>query len=214
MATKLRWRGLITGWVGNMASEKTNRFIARLKEPRKKRAGMMVFHPIESCRGDDQTVITSRTGASYRGAIPYERPEDILRFIREAKGAGKEVRHVFFDEVHFEDQTPRRSQAFQQVIRILSDQGINIYWSGLPRDFRGEPFMLVAWLMAVTDTLYPLDVECEKCGRRPASLPQRLRNGQPVSDNDPRFITDSDANVAAGDTYEPRCSQCHQLADE
>lgn len=88
-------------------------------------------------------------------------------------------------------------------------RGKTILVSGLDTDFRGEVFPASAALLALPET----DVQrsravCAVCRRYNATRTQRLRNGEPVSKNDPQVLIEgSQENV----TYEARCLEHHQV---
>ena len=205
------WQGLMTGWVGNMGSNKTTELIAKALDSRKHRAGLMAFQHVKAIRDQyPPDEIRARNGLVLKGVIAYGQPDEILRHLAE-----REVQNVFLDEVQFNDQTPEMHEAFKRVVRSLMEQKKSVYWAGLPRDFLGETFEVVGWLIGATptNTMHILQAECDVCGRIPADLPQRLRDGQPVSRLDPRFIVDSKSSQAQGVTYEARCSLCHQIVE-
>lgn len=203
------WQGLITGWAGNMGSDKTTRLIAKALDSRKHRSGIAAYQPLKAVRDQDRPdEIRARNGLILPGVVAYCQPSEILTDLDRRR-----VKNIFLDEVQFNDQTPELRTDFQRVIRTLAAAEYSIFWAGLPRDFLGETFETVGWLMGITDQLQALQAECDNCGRIPAPFPQRLRNGQPVSQSDPRFITDSDENQAQGVTYEARCVLCYKIAE-
>ena len=51
---------------------------------------------------------------------------------------------------------------------------------------------------------YKLTTTCQQCGRRNATLTQRLVDGRPPNFEDPELVPPSDKVV-----YEPRCEDCH-----
>lgn len=86
-------------------------------------------------------------------------------------------------------------------------QGKTILISGLDADFRGIAFPFSAALLALPET----DVQrshavCAVCRRYNATRTQRLRNGEPVSADEPQVLIEgSQENV----TYEARCLEHH-----
>lgn len=98
------------------------------------------------------------------------------------------------------------------VLRRVMQAGVSVYLSGLDRDFRGEYFplrQLGQQLLSMEDVIgfchkkMAREARCESCGQ-PATLTQRLINGQPAPYDSP--------TVLIGDEeYQPRCKAHHQV---
>jgi len=98
------------------------------------------------------------------------------------------------------------------IVSILKEElrrGKTILLSGLDTDFRGIPFSTSAALMALPETvIHRSRAVCGVCRRYNASRTQRLRDGQPVTADDPLVLIEgSQGNV----TYEARCLQHHYI---
>lgn len=204
-----RRRGKIRGFAGNMGSGKTSRLIGVAYEPSKQASGVIFLQPPEANRADTKTRVESRIHARYEGAIPVTTPADIAREVRASK-----ARNIFLEEIQFFGKDEAMINEFQKLMLELRDEGYNIYWSGLPLDFRGDPFEVVAFMMALSGVLEMLQVECAHCQAVPAPLPQRLEFNQPVPHGHPRFLADTSEHNNAGITYEPRCEGCHIVLDD
>jgi thymidine kinase len=100
------------------------------------------------------------------------------------------------------------SEQFKDLIRTLLRMGVHIYWTGLPLDYRGEPFELVAWMMAMSDEYSLFPGKCKVCNKTPAHYSQRLMFGHPAPSSTPRFVPDTPRYRRLGFTYEQRCEHC------
>ena len=72
-------------------------------------------------------------------------------------------------------------------------------------DFKGEPFPIVANLLARAEKVDKLTAICVVCGE-PATRSQRLINGIPASKDDEII------SIGGKESYEPRCRKCHKVA--
>ena len=120
----------------------------------------------------------------YINAIAIKNP---IKLITDKAIRRNEV--ILIDEVQFFDQTIVR------VILYLLKKGYVIYCSGLDMDFKGEPFNIVAQLMAMADEVNKFRAVCEKCGED-ANFSYRK--------------TKSNSLIALGgkDEYMPLCRKC------
>ena len=111
------------------------------------------------------------------------------------------ARVIGIDEVQFIDDG-----IVEVVLRLVRD-GARVIAAGLDRDFRGEPFGPMPELLARADFVEKLHAICQIC-TGPATMTQRLVNGDPARSSDPVIV------VGAREQYEARCRGCHRLADE
>ena len=123
-------------------------------------------------------------------------PRDI-----EVHPATSGARVIGIDEVQFIDV------AIVDVIHRLVRAGSRVIAAGLDRDFRGEPFGPMPELLARADFVEKLHAICQIC-TGPATMTQRLVNGEPARSSDPVIV------VGASEQYQARCRGCHRLADE
>jgi thymidine kinase len=193
--------GFIEGKGGNMASGKSGWIIGIAHDPTNHQQGLIFIHPVQASR-TATTIVRSRTYATYRNAVAVRSPREILRLVT------ADIRHVCIEEVHFFGRTTAMEEQFKHVILTMWRQGKHIYWTGLPLDFKGEPFEIVAWMMAMSDKYELLPGKCKRCGREPAHYSQRLMFGHPAPRNTPRFVPDTERYQRMGFTYEQRCGQC------
>jgi len=199
-------RGSIIGAAGNMTSGKTSWLVGTACKPSKQRAGVAFIQPTNACRTKPD-LVQSRTFATFTGAVGARRPKDFLRLVGRAE-------FVFLEEIEFYEEKSAMAAEFEAVIEHLVLSGRTIYWSGLPVDFRGDPFMVVARMMALSERLVLLEAECAKCAHEPAHFAQRLIFGHPAPRNHPRFVPDTPAYRRQGITYEPRCVDCYEPPGE
>ena len=90
------------------------------------------------------------------------------------------------------------------VANWLADRGLRVICGGLDCDFRGEPFKVMAELLARAESVTKLTAICNVCGQ-PATRTQRIIDGQPAYEDDPIVL------VGANEAYEPRCRSCHMV---
>ncbi|MCM3639674.1 thymidine kinase [Priestia aryabhattai] len=97
---------------------------------------------------------------------------------------------LLFDEIQFFDLD------IVTDIKFFLELGKAIYVSGLDMDYKGEPFNVTAYLMAIADKVNKLQAVCSECG-------------------DDSYITaktsGTDARVELGskDIYKPLCRTCN-----
>lgn len=202
-----RRRGKARGTAGNMTCGKTGRQVSLALMPSIQAEGVLFVQPTEADRSGDNR-IQSRTMATYEGVIAVSSLADLAAEIRKS-----EARNVFLEEIQFFGKNEADEEAFHKLVQETLRDGRNIFWSGLPLDFRGEPFTIVGMMMAMSGVLEVLPAECAVCGQVPAPMPQRLEFGQPVPYDHPRFLADTPDFNGRGITYEPRCEDCHIVLD-
>lgn len=108
----------------------------------------------------------------------------------------EDIEAVLIDEVQFFDE------AVLEVCRTLANQGLRVICAGLDCDFRGNPFPIVANLLAMAEQITKLTAICVCCGNE-ATMTQRIINGLPARYQDPTIL------VGEKESYEPRCRKCH-----
>lgn len=184
------WIEVITGPMFAGKSEELIRRLRRLDYAKKK---YLVFKPQIDNRYS-QTDVVSHIKNKVK-AIPIKDVNDILHY------DVSKVNAVAIDEVQFFSIDAVR------VADTLANQGIRVICAGLDMDFRGEPFPVVANLMAKAEDITKLTAICVKCGA-PATMTQRIVNGIPASYDEPIVV------VGAAESYEPRCRHCHEVGSK
>lgn len=180
--------GRIEAIVGPMYSGKTEELIRRVRRARIAGLEVQVFKPAIDDRYSVQQV-SSHAGGRI-DAILVTRAVEVLR----TSAGAADV--VAIDEAQFFDE------AIVRVCDILAGNGVRVIVAGLDTDFRGEPFIQVAKVMAIADHVTKLDAVCEVCGA-PATRSQRIINGVPANFDDPIVL------VGAKESYQARCRRCH-----
>ena len=184
------WIEVITGPMFAGKSEELIRRLRRLDYAKKK---YLVFKPQIDNRYS-QTDVVSHIKNKVK-AIPIKDVNEILHY------DVSKVNAVAIDEVQFFSIDAVR------VADTLANQGIRVICAGLDMDFRGEPFPVVANLMAKAEDITKLTAICVKCGA-PATMTQRIVNGIPASYDEPVVV------VGAEESYEPRCRHCHEVGSK
>ncbi len=166
-------------------SEELLRRINRLVYAKKK---FLVFKPSIDNRYSE-TEVVSHNQHKYK-AIALMDPKKILDYYENDLDA------ICIDEVQFFDE------AIIDVIDFYANHGVRVIVAGLDMDFKGDPFMITAKLLAKAEYVTKLTAICTVCGKS-ATRTQRLINGEPASINDPVVL------VGASESYEARCRHHH-----
>jgi len=169
---------------GCMSCGKTSELIRLLEREAYAKRELQVFKSSKDTRSG-KLQIRSRNGRTFV-AEEVEAAHRILEALRPNTVA------IGIDEIHFFDTD------LLWTVEKLVNRGLRVYASGLDTDFRGEPFNVVAYLMAVADSAVKLKAVCVRCGAD-ATRSQRL-----VSSQD-RFL------VGGDEEYEARCRDCHEV---
>lgn len=166
-------------------SEELLRRINRLVYAKKK---FLVFKPSIDNRYSE-TEVVSHNQHKYK-AIALMDPKKILDYYENDLDA------ICIDEIQFFDE------AIINVIDFYANHGVRVIVAGLDMDFKGDPFMITAKLLAKAEYVTKLTAICTVCGKS-ATRTQRLINGEPASINDPVVL------VGASESYEARCRHHH-----
>ena len=166
-------------------SEELLRRINRLVYAKKK---FLVFKPSIDNRYSE-TEVVSHNQHKYK-AIALMDPKKILDYYENDLDA------ICIDEIQFFDEV------IIDVIDFYANHGVRVIVAGLDMDFKGDPFMITAKLLAKAEYVTKLTAICTVCGKS-ATRTQRLINGEPASINDPVVL------VGASESYEARCRHHH-----
>ncbi|MDH5646468.1 MAG: thymidine kinase [Candidatus Heimdallarchaeota archaeon] len=185
--------------VGTMFSGKSKELIERGIRA-KKYGGIQAYFFKPSVDTRDKEV-ASRSGISI-SAIIVKKADEILRYIP----LNEDPAIILIDEAQFFDDT------ILYTVQYLKFKGYNVVVAGLDKDFRGQPFGVMAQLMALSDVairkIYPV------CGIdgcvEDGSMPQRLRNKEPDSALNPTVIIEGSRDEIE---YLPVCRFHHQVPD-
>lgn len=180
------------GWIevvcGPMFAGKTEELIRRVKRMDFAKKKYIIFKPVI----DDRYSISEVVSHSQRKvqAINISNSKEMAAYITE------DIEAVLIDEVQFFDE------AVLEVCRTLANQGLRVICAGLDCDFRGNPFPIVANLLAMAEQITKLTAICVCCGNE-ATMTQRIINGLPARYQDPTIL------VGEKESYEPGCRKCH-----
>ncbi len=192
-----KFKGRLEVICGSMFSGKTEELLRRLKRAEfAKQNVLTIKHSIDKRKKmTDASNIYSHVGRERTAFVVSGSPEGLDKIL---EFADKDVDVVGIDELHF------FSEKIVEVIIKLIDNGKRVITAGLELNFRGEPFPLVATLMAVADEVVKFKAICVVCGKE-AHYTQRIINGQPAKYSDPIIL------VGAEECYEARCRDCFKI---
>lgn len=187
---------LSNGWVevitGPMFAGKSEELIRRVKRLDYAHKKYCAFKP----RIDDRYSSHEIVSHSLRKTPSFviEKAKEIEQYLPE------DVDCIIIDEVQFLDDE------IVNVCENLASRGIRVIVAGLDMDFRGEPFPIMAKLLAVAEYVTKLTAICVCCGSL-ATRTQRLINGVPASRRSPTVL------IGATECYEARCRRCHEVKE-
>lgn len=184
------------GWIevitGCMFAGKTEELIKRIKVLEYAKKKVVAFKPMIDNRYSDSK-IASHAGTLCSCQLLNEDLTPIRNLI-----ADETIDAVVIEEIQFLDPS------IVEICEQLANHKKRVIVAGLDTDFRGEPFPIVAKLMAKAEFVSKLSAVCCQCGA-PATRTQRLINGKPARYDDPIIL------VGASECYEARCRKCHQV---
>jgi len=186
-------KGCIEVICGPMFSGKTEALINRVKFAITQGKKVQVFKPIIDDRYNP-LLVNSHNGLSI-DAISIKNGKEILELL------DKDVEIIAIDEIQFFDKE------ILDVLKIVAKSGVRIIANGLDLDFRGEPFGIMPYVLALAEYIDKLTSVCQIC-QKPATMTQRLVNDKPAKYNEPTIL------IGASDSYEPRCRNCHEIIRE
>lgn len=184
-------KGKIKVIVRPMFAGKTEELIRRVKRAEIAEQNVLVFkHNIDN-RYSDKGDIISHNGEKYE-CILIDNSEKVTDYIKNSD----KIDIIAIDETQFFDKR------LPTIVNKLADKGIKVICSGLDMDFKKEPFLNMAILLALADKVTKLKAVCFKC-KEDANYTQRLVNGNPAKYFDPIIV------VGGKESYEARCRNCH-----
>lgn len=192
---------MLTVITGPMFSGKSIELIRQVN--RHKIAGKRVL----AFRFADDNRYSQTDAASHDGLSMWAIPASTAADIASRVSAEHEV--LAIDEIQFFDDPT------VDLIKDYIRQGKEVLVTGLNLDFRAQPFQLrggsrtMADLLVHADSIYSLHAICTYknghiCGA-PATRTQRLRDGQPVAEDDPIV------QIGSSESYEARCLKHHSV---
>lgn len=194
-----RTREPIIGYVGPMFAKKTLLMLHEVSAAEAVGRYALIFKPsIDDRYG--KNIVRSRAGGRHKAIpIPYDHPEKIYELLSHRR---LPLDIVAFDEIQF------FSPKIVKVVKDLSQSGVEVIFSGLNRNYRGDAFPTMEKILPLATNLYVVEAKCMYCldGHRlcgaDATMTQRLVNGQPDSYKSPTVIIEKPGTAV---TYEARC---------
>lgn len=185
--------GMIEVITGCMFAGKTEELIKRMKVLEYAKKKFVAFKPNIDNRYSESKIASHAGNFCECICIDINDLEPIKKLIND-----KSIDAVIIEEVQF------LNPEIVDVCEALANSKKRVIVAGLDTDFKGEPFPIMASLMAKAEFVSKLAAVCCKCGA-PATRTQRLINGFPASINDPIIL------VGASECYEARCRFCHEI---
>ncbi len=183
-------KGFIEVVCGPMFAGKTEELIRRIKRLEYAKQNVLVFKPAVDVRYEKDEIVSHNLAK--KPSIVVSSSKEILAYVQDATDA------VVIDEAQFFDHD------IVHIAEHLADRGIRVIVGGLDRDFRGEPFGPMPYLLALAEFVTKLSAICVKSGL-PATRTQRIINGKPANYSDPLVL------IGATESYEPRSRHCHEV---
>ncbi len=183
-------KGKLTFYYGPMFSGKTLTLINKILEL--ENTNILVFKPKSDIRTKE---IYSRANKSYK-AIEIEKSEDILKYIN------SEIENIFIDEIQFFDKN------LINIIEKVLNLNINIFCSGLDRDYKSEFFYNSKKILELTKNSLQHKGICYSC-KKPSTRTIRKINGEITIKDSPEILVEvfNNDNVE----YFPVCKDCHPI---
>ncbi|MDR2827976.1 MAG: thymidine kinase [Acholeplasmatales bacterium] len=176
---------------GPMFAGKTEELIRRIRRLVYAKKSFLVFKPAIDDRYSKKSELVSHNKTTC-DSILINNSLDILNYISPTLDA------VIIDEAQFFDNN------IVKIADKLADSGIRVIIGGLDRDFKGEPFGPMPFLLAIAESVTKLTAICVKSGEA-ATRTQRIINNKPANYNDPIIL------VGAQESYEPRSRAEHEV---
>ncbi len=193
MARNSHIAGFIRVICGPMYAGKSDELIRRLARAKYAKVPYLTFKPSTDSRTINE--VSSRNSTLTIPAITINQSLEILDYIQTTKPTPK---IIAIDEAQFFD-----SQLIP-VASFLAKHGFELIIAGLDKDFKGEPFRIVADLCALADEVTKLSSICTKCSKE-AVYSQRLINNQPADYNSPIVL------IGDHESYCARCRDCFEI---
>jgi thymidine kinase len=185
------------GWIevicGCMFAGKTEELIKRIKVLQYAKKNVIAIKPTIDNRYSDDMIASHAGNLMKCICVDIHDLETIRKLVDD-----KKVDVVVIEEVQFFDE------GIVEICEQLAKAKKRVIVAGLDTDFRGEPFPIMASLLAKAEFITKLSAVCVNCGA-PATKTQRLINGKPAKYTDPVVL------VGASECYEARCRTCHKV---
>ena len=189
--------GKLTTITGPMFSGKTTELLRLFSREEIGKRKSFLFKPSIDNRYSESKVV-NHDGRAISANIVKSSEEiyqTIIDYLESSENKEKPLINVFIDEVQFFESD------ILEVIKKLTDQGINVFTCGLNQTYLGDPFPFkdgknhIGFLMAISDYVVHLDAVCNNCGE---AATKTYRKGE-----------QTDTVIIGGtDLYQARCTKC------
>jgi len=202
-------RESITGFTGPMFAKKTLLMLHEISAAEATGRRVILFKPdIDDRYG--KNIVRSRAGGKHIATpIDINHPEIIYDILDRRR---LPVDIIAFDEIQF------FKPSVVKVVRDISQSGIQVVYSALNRNYRGDTFSTtIEKILPITTNLtvaeakcmFPLNGNRWTCGAD-AQMTQRLINGEPDSYHSPTVIIEKPDTAV---TYQARCLEHWKVPD-
>jgi thymidine kinase len=123
-------------------------------------------------------------------AVGATTSDDVLKIFQDHTN----IQVIGVDEMQFYDPT------LADVLKVIADQGVTIYASGLDMDFKADPWDTTDAMVLIADTLDTLMATCSTCNQKKATYTQRL------------IHDDTKVVIGGEDIYTARCPQHFEIS--
>ncbi len=183
-------KGKLIVFYGPMFSGKSNHLIETIEHSNKDK---VIFKPKMDTRSLN---IRSRTGKELP-TINVLEPIEIFNYIN---SNNKKIKEVYIDEVNF------FNEELVEIIEKTLNQSIDVYVSGLDKDYKQEQFKITSELIDMADYPVQLYARCHKCFK-PSIYSVRLKEDNLILGNDqPQILVDDGTQDVY--KYETWCKDC------
>ena len=172
--------------VGPMFSGKTEWLIEKLETEKSRGKNVLpVRYSLDTRYSDTEMVSHNERTMKALGA---QSSDDVLKIFQDHTN----IEVLGVDEMQFYD--PKLAD----VLKVIRDQDVIIYTSGLDMDFKTDPWETTDAVLSIADSLDMLTATCSVCNKKNAIYSQRL-------------IENREQVVVGGtDIYTPRCEEHYQ----
>ncbi|MEG2249980.1 MAG: thymidine kinase [Bacilli bacterium] len=177
---------------GPMFAGKSEELLRKLKRLEYADVSYIVFKPKIDTRS--RNLIESRNGKAIK-AIEFDSPYEILDYV---------LKNVSHPQVVAIDEAQFASIELVEICDFLANSGVIMYISGLDKNFKNEPFEVIAKLCSYAEHVIKLSAVCTECGA-PGTTTQRIVDNKPASYYLPIIQVDD------RESYSVKCRHHHSV---
>ncbi len=187
--TNSGWLEVITG---AMMSGKTEELLRRVRRVELANQKFIAFKPSLDSRYESNKICSHNDSSLPCKVIKKDKPENIANHVYE------EIDVIAIDEAQFFDIK------LVNVIERFCVANKRVIVAGLDTDFRGEPFLVMAELLAKAEYVDKIKGICSICGELSTKT-------QRYVDGDIAHYDDDIIKVGGTEMYEGVCRSCHRV---